>query len=448
MSDPIKFIFIVTADGAEFDDLANERTIELCRKFYAKRLKPSAVLHAPATLRFVHFFCRKNAINVFDFPLSSTTKPRPPTSMKRKWKALSDFTPSGDPSFSPAMFVDSAASPFTILNIYHSIRGAPPHSVLELSIFCHAWAEGPLIRRSQGSDDDPPAPVNGLPMRRADDPNGRARTDFADNMGENPTEGKPKGKFPRTGGKDALEEFKAALDPKASFIIFGCNGQDAVRDPVTNERTALLKSSAGQVIHQAYLLPIAAYEAKKKNDLAKIGRDLAKGHVPDTPLSIDMGAEFDDERRDADAGGHYDIFVPGNDAASRAADKEARKNAHYGLDNNSTFFPAPSSTDFQFTREWTSVLGFVARRTQQTYAFTAASKLGIDVISGPVGTKSSIVENDQMKVCGPYKRSECTRIVHFHESFMRTSPSAKAERRYFVYDAATIANINTLAKNP
>jgi hypothetical protein len=452
MSDPIKFIFIVTAHSGAgksgtFLKAADERTMELCRRFYDQRLKPGAVLPAPAVLRFVHFECESNKINVFDFSLSTTAKPSSPTSMSRKWTALDHFVASGDPSFSPFRFVDSF-SQLSILNIYHSIRGAPPQSVLELSIFSHGWAEGPLIQN--GSTDAPlPAPINGLPIRKPTDTDGRARTDFEVNMGEDPNVGEPPGQFPRTGGKDALKEFKAAFDPQASFIIFGCNGQDPLRDPTDNTLIAILKSSAAQVIHQAYLLPTAANEAKKKNDAAKIGAILATGNVPaDLEVPIDMGAEFDDERRDIDANPLHPPYTQFD--ADRTKDKEARKRAHYGLDPLPTgFFPDATSTELKFKRKWSSVLGFLARRTQETYAFKAASKLGIDVISGPVGTKSSVGNKDhQQIVCGERRdfTSECTRIVHFHELFMRTNSSAKSERRYFVYDAATVANINTLAQ--
>jgi hypothetical protein len=353
---------------------------------------------------------------------------------------LKDFVASGDPGFSPFEFLDSDGSNLTILNVYHSVRGAPRGSVIELSIFSHGWAEGPIIRARAKSKDDPPDPIKGFPMRNSNDTDGRARTDFEDNMGENPTEGKPPGKFPRTGGMNALKEFKDAFDPKASFVIFGCNGQDPVRNRVTNELTAVLKSSVGQVIHQAFILPTQANEKKKNNDAAKLGAILVSGKLPaDLEVPINMGTEFDDERRDIDHGGHYDTF-PGN----KAEDKEARKQAHYALDKD--FFPAASSTELAFKRKWTRVLGFVARRTQQTYAFKAASKLGIDVLSGPVGTKSKVIKGNQMVVCADSKDSECTRIVRFHETFMRTNSSVKSERKYFVYDAATVANINTLAK--
>jgi hypothetical protein len=445
MSDPIKFIFIVTADHGTFDAAADERTMELCRTFYEKRLTTGAVLPAPAVLRFVHFHCLSNKINVFDFSLSTAAKPVPPKSMKGNWKELDHFVASGDPSFSPFRFLDTViGGNLTILSVYHSIRGAPANSVLELSIFSHGWMEGPIIRAGAGSNDDsPPPPINGLPMRNPDDTDGRARTDFEENMGEDPTVGEPAGQFPRTGGKDALKEFKAAFDPQASFIVFGCNGQDSVRDPVSNDRIATLKASAGQVIRQAYLLPTAANEANKKNDAAKLGAILVSDNVPaDLEVPIDMGAEFDDEREDIDKrNGHYTKFNP-----DKTVDKVERRKAHYGLDT--TFFPAASSTELAFKRKWKSVLGLVARRAQQTYPFKAASKLGIDVLSGPVGTKSSVVANDQMRVCADKIKSECTRIVFFHEMFMRTNSHVKSERNYFVYDAATVANINTLAQNP
>jgi hypothetical protein len=450
MSDPIKFIFIVSAHplkspSGTFVAAADERTVELCQRFYGQRLKPGAVLPAPAVLRFVHFECERNQINVFDFSLSTTAKPRPPKSKTRpKWTALADFVASGDPRFSPISFVDSSVDPsgrFTILNIYHSIRGAPPKSVLELSIFCHGFTEGPLIQRDATDSPTPPR-INFLPMRGDDDTDGRARTDFEENMGEDSTVGTPQDKFPKTGGMNALTEFKTAFDPQASFIIFGCNGQDPVRNPVDNSLDALLRSSAEQVIHQAYVLPIAANEAKRKNDAARIGKDLAKGKVPVDEVPIDMGAEFDEERHDIDHGSHsYTTF----NKVDRAADKEARKKAHYGLDTG--FFPAVTSTELKFNRKWSRVLGFVARRAQETYAFKAASKLGIDVIAGPVGTLTMVGKKDrQQLVCGEFRGSRCTRIVRFHEVFMRTAPSRKSERRYFVYDAATVAHINTLAQ--
>ncbi len=471
MSDPIKFIFIVTGHPLQsasgtFLPAADERTVELCRRFYRQRLNPGTVLPAPAVLRFVHFECERNEINVFEFPLSTTAKPRPPESMtrpRRKWTALDQFVASGDPSFSPITFVDSSVDPsgrFTILNIYHSIRGAPPKSVLELSIFGHGWTEGPLIQ--DGARDFPvPADNNGLPIRRTDDTDGRARTDFADNMGEDPNLGKPPvtsppapGQFPRTGGKDALKEFKAAFDPQASFIIFGCNGQDPVRNPVNNRLDAMVRSSAEQVIHQAYVLPTAAHEGKKNNAAARIGKFLAAGKVPvesdgkAIEVPIDMGAEFDEERHDIDNPhdpAHYTTF----DNVDRAADKEARKQAHYGLDT--VFFPAATSAELKFNRPWLSILGFVARRTQQTYAFKAASKLGIDVIGGPAGTLTMVGERDhQQIVCGAYQGSRCTRIVRFHEVFMRATPppAGKSERRYFVYDALAVIYHNILAQHP
>jgi len=240
---PIKFIFIVSAHPLQspsgtFVAAAEARTVELCQRFYLQRSKPGAVLPAPAVLQFLHFDCEHKTIKSFDFPLLTTAKPRPPTvaELRRKWTALADLPASGDPS-SPTTFVDSSLDTqgrFTILNIYHSIRGAPPESVLELSIFGHGWPEGPVIHNTRDCPLPSPPTINDLPIRLPDDADGRARTDFEEIMGENPIDGKLPGQFPRTGGKNALKEFKAAFDPQASFIVFGCNGQDPVRNPADN----------------------------------------------------------------------------------------------------------------------------------------------------------------------------------------------------------------------
>jgi hypothetical protein len=488
VSDPIKLIFLASGTNEKVDSFAravDERVVYLCREFYRKRGNLDAVLPAPAVLRFVNFHCQKDAIKVFDFKLSTGAKPRPPATMKLpkgkdRWERLADFPAPGDADFSPAGFVD-ARTPLTMVNVYHSVRDAPPKSILELSIFSHAFEEGPNLIVADGNDDFPPKPINGLPIRNPDpkdvgaevrsDTNARARTDFEPNMGEDPTLKTP-GQFPR--GKDALKEFKAAFDPRASFIVFGCNGKDSLRNQniidgrPSNERIGSIDSTAGQVLNQAYVKPLKEYQRKLKKKshdaaAANIGAILASGKVPgDQKVPIDMGEEFDSERREIDkdigAGRHHHSKI--FDENDRANDKEKRREAHYGLDPG--FF---TTNDLRFAPKWSSILGFVARRTQKTYAFVAASKLvvdsqGVDVISGPVGTKAAAdPKGKQLAVCGgfaltssgdlPPDKSTCTRKVRFHETFMRTSPHPKSEleRRYFVYDAATIAHINSLANN-
>ena len=447
MADPIKFIVIATADDGAFEAAATARALELCKKFYDLRLTMGSVLPAPAVLRFIHFKNNTNEIRVFDFSLATTVKPRPPA--KIKWESLSSFVATGDASFSPATFLDTTP-PLDILNLYHSIRGAPAGSVLELSIYAHGWTEGPILRAHapNSNDNSPPAPINGLPMRKLSDTDGRSRTDFEDNMGEDPQVGAAAGVFPRTGGKNALAEFKAAFDKNALFLICGCNGQDAVRDPANNNLIGILEATATQVIDQAYTIPVQANEAEKskktKSAAAKLGAILAKGTIPPDPFEIDMGAEFASELRDIRHGGHYSEFDP----LDTQKDKNRRLELHYELDQK--FFPAVRRTngvvdnqqETKFSRNFTQVQGVVARRMQLMYGFKAASKLGIGVLAGPVGVKSSLIPDKQMQVCGTTKLSKCTRALGFHQTFMGI---LMGERKYFLFDQQAVDHINNLA---
>src|SRR5262245_50050095 len=103
MADPIKFIFLATADHSAFDGAASARAIELCKRFYASRKDSTGILPAPAVLRFVHFRHNTDQIRVFDFAFSTTARPKPPTTIR--WTDLASFTPSGPADFSPANFL-------------------------------------------------------------------------------------------------------------------------------------------------------------------------------------------------------------------------------------------------------------------------------------------------------------------------------------------------------
>lgn len=453
VADKIKFVFIATADGPEFEDAATSRTLELCRELYNSRLDKNARVPAPTILRFIRFDLNSNTIKLFEFTLAKAATPTPPTGLI--WVPLTKFVASGDPRYSPAKFLDTGAAGalLNILHIYHSIRGAPAESVLELSIYSHGWMEGPIIRRKAHSNDDkPPPPVGGLPRRKPNDTDGRMRTDFEDNMGEDPNLGSDDPDvFPRTGGKNAFKEFKNAFDKKAVLKICGCNGLDIIRDKGTNKRIALLKSTAGQIVHQVYVIPTRANEDEKdkktKSDSAKLGAIWASGKHPTGLIDIDMGAEFSEERDDVVIRKqHYEMF----DSKDRAADNRQRLELHYNLDTK--FFPPVKKTDghldvkqeTKFKRSFESVQGAVARRMKETYSFKAASKLGITVIAGPVGTRSGPI-GKQMQVCGEKSKNEsdCWRSLGFFERFMDLD---RDKRNYFVFDKEAVDNINALAE--
>jgi len=276
-------------------------------------------------------------------------------------------------------------------------------------------------------------------------------------MGENPNVSSAPG-FPRTGGKNALKELKTAFDSNAVFLICGCNGQDAVRNKdgtldadgnLNNDLIGILKATATQVINQAYTIPMQANEREKskktKSDAAKFGAILATGKIPIDTIEMDMGAEFASELGDINpAHPSYSRF-----STDPQTDKNLRLAHHYEIDTK--FFPVVRKTNgvvdnqqvTKFFRILAEVQGVVARRMQEMYGFKAASTLGIKVLAGPVGVKSSLIPDKQMQVCGVTKVSECTRALSFHEQFMGIT---MGQRKYFIFDQAAVDHINDLAK--
>lgn len=459
MAQTIKFVFISTADESPFVAIADGRAMELCRAYLDKTLS----IPPPDILRFVHFNHFNNNIQenirIFDFP-PTTGATTPPNRIR--WTPLDTFAPSGDVRFLPSTFIDRADR-LGILQVYHSIRGAPPGSVLELGIFSHATPGGPLPRNKTGpsSDDVQNVFVNNLPIRTPNDTAGRARTDFEANMGEDPTQGQPANNFPRTGGKNALAEFKAAFDPMAQFLIGGCEGQDSIRD--ANKKFLYgIKSTALQLIMQTYVRPLKASVNERlkttKSTRAQLGDQLRGGRIPTAKIDIDMLEEFRDERRDAtdqdpDRRAHYHVYDE-NDAAK---DNDLRRVDHYGIEPG--FFPTDNSTSFQKTVS--EVQGFIARRMKEMYAFKAADSLGIrQVQAGPLGVKSNVIERDklpgddrlQMRVCGAltfnregfYQESdpECMLVLEFYQQIMGMK---RGDRNFFIFDAAAVTKIKSLA---
>jgi hypothetical protein len=434
VSGPVKLVILVSGTHKDkkkrkqdrFTPPANNRVVELCTKFHAARKTAGTDVPAPAVLRFIHFHAHTDTVRFFDYQLSLDDKNPPPSSVGKKWKRVT----AGNTELA---FVDRV-TPLKITNVYHTVRSAPAQSVMELDIFSHAIGEGPIIRDGDGDDDDlSPTQVN-TPLRKPNDPSGRVRADFAPNMGEDP----------QTTGKDALKQFKAAFHPNASFIIFGCNARETIRK-AKNSFDYSLRSTAGHVINQVYTRPVRAYDYRVKNSQdprIDLGAKVVTGKVEDDfEVTINMGEELNDERAEAISTRKGKIF----DKTDRDKDLELRRAVHYGIDNDPFF---AGITALQFKKKWNLVLGLVARRTQKTYAFQAATALTIDVISGPVGTSSAVESSNLQRVCGDQSVSDCTRRVRFHQLYMRPSPSHPKDEsifRLFVFDKATLDFINKLA---
>src|SRR6266511_955136 len=342
MASDIKFVFIVTGKDASFTEMAGHRARELIRKAQSK--SPGAF--DAATLRFVHFNFRNDKVEFYEFDRAK----EPDWAGKFPWRPLGAASLSGDPLYDPKTFVSASLVPDTmsIVDVYRSIRGAPASSVLELSIFSHAFAEGPVLVNT--FDRVPPPFPDGSPQRTWTDPidrDGRARTDFFPNMGEDPNVSSA-GPVKR-GGKNALNEFKAAFDSRGSFRVYGCNVQDVVVDPGDGTNMVRLASAVRQVLHQAYVLPVDA--ARSGGTGSDFGEQLRKGTrpAPDTPITLDMEREFRQEERRAKK--YHDLGRP---FAFDYVPLPKLRELHYGIDDK--FFK--SETGMKLKRQWREVIQF------------------------------------------------------------------------------------------
>ena len=465
----IRFVFIVTGTNAStkasavklYSTMAVKRAQYWADKLVAARFDAGALVPAGDTVRFIHFKCEDDTVHVVDLDLALKGDKQVTNLGGGRWKALKDFVATGDPKFDPANIVEVGTDGITMPHVYHSIRKVgtdAPQSLLELVIFSHAFADGPVIRKAPdgGKDDEIPAltwPTH-EPKRSDKDPNGRARTDFFPNMGEDPT----------GTGKSALDDFKKAFGDRSTFVIFGCEGSDAPRVKTTvagaSQNRPWIKSTAGELVNAAYRKKL-----KSKNSADQALADLIrKKAVPGTTkLAIDMGAEFKEEAADVKASNEDTTKSHDHHVSYGVTKTSDLKTLHYGMD--SSFFPTPSTPppsgpdpDLQLNKSWAQVLGVIARLMKETYAFKAAevlAPLGVTVLGGPPGTHTKDDATGQMAVCGKQKDSdqtECIQLVTFYRDFLRSSSSKNGNasqddinRRYFIFDSDTLTFINTLA---
>lgn len=241
---PPLFVFLVSGrpeggspHGADntFARCAWLRVAELVRIFHKNRKKPGAAVTGTTVLRFIHFASNDSTVGIYehDFATMANRVQDPQgNSLSKNWVTLDStfktkFGTLAPQTEDPKDFVEwaqvaaaKAANPKTwgpaddppanvsIVNVYHSVRKAPAGSVLELSIFSHAFVDGPVLNNTSASS---------ATARTPGDTDGRALIDFQTNMGES-----------GAANAKALDEFKKAFAPTGSFRIWGCNIQDIV----------------------------------------------------------------------------------------------------------------------------------------------------------------------------------------------------------------------------
>jgi hypothetical protein len=479
MADPLKVKFVVIVcgtqhpDGIEFNKMADAHVRDLVA-FYASKVDDKATLAPLGTpVRYLHFDPTLGVVCVAEQVVKRSKTP------KYEWKLLAAFTSAlGTPAEDPKTFVTlpsnaralrfattkpPAADPdfgktghekhifkttklddqgntvdrdvsgvLSITDVYRSIRGAPPKSVIELVFFTHGFTGGPVLVNS--FDDNGTAT-----LRTTTDKDGRADKDFLDDMGEPPVAGAT---------LTALALFKRAFDPGAIVRTCGCDVQDANS----------FRSTSFQIIREAWVLKIrsgASDKALRKKLMAKLGDAGAIGPTDDVPL--DMEAEFRLEH-DADKTSSVDEI----------------RTAHLAVETPLEFFTGYDK-DKPFTKQWGDILKFIAKQNLATYSVKLGQAVGVTVFAAPHGTSS---ENEQgashntMRVCRSGFEPGCFSMVtdpvtkvskprpheaygpflEFYEKFFKLSRTdldkiSGTHKDFYAFDKAAIDNLTFVRDN-
>ena len=429
MSDPL-FVVLVSGDPKGHDDTfarcAWLRVTELVGQFFRGAKKPGAAVPADAVIRFIHFDCHTASVLIYEHDLAKQkNRVSDPLAshVGRNWKTLdaafqTEYGPLSEHE-DPKEFVEwreislAKASgvvlhPLSIVNVYHSIQKAPVGSVLELSIFSHAFVDGPVLFNTNAEP--------GSDRRSPLDTDGRAAIDFQPDMGE-------------TGNTNALTKFRQAFAPTGSFRIWGCNIQDIVEtvppngtDTTPKER-CLIRSTVCEVLNEAYTRPL-----KRGGALALLLRD--DRHLPpgSTAILLDMDHEIAHE---------IELQVAHDTAHSLSTFSRARL-FQIRYDESPPdhayheFFRGERDVAGDFsktiTRSLSDIVKFVAKETIRSYFFVAAQQLQtVTVVSGAPGTSAELPDGGQQSIPNAHLDA-----VKFFEKFYGASyidPGLPADRQ-------------------
>lgn len=450
MADQVWFFFLAssrTAAGIDFSRMVSFRVKEILRQIITDKQKPDALIKPPAVLRFLHFDffegTEASEIRAFQLKLEEATSRSKAETLK--WSLLSKFDSGSDAGkdTDPKVFVHNVGehlgggaisddNKLSVVHLYHSVRGAPVGSVIEVGFYSHAFLEGPIL---VDTDDYKPGDnarffdpgTKLIPQRRPEDRDCRHRADFARNMGEDPSIVAKPTDQKRYGGKgqrretdppvDAIEEFRAAFHKQATFRIHGCNIQDRAVDG-----SDLLRSTAREVLNE-FFINISDWKTK-----------------PPASVRIDMKRQFDDENDERTVDDHK----------PRLADSVLQK-LHYAIDLK--FFPQEKTTGdpptttpplLTFDVTFAALRGFIARRIQDTYAYKTAETLTKDtdirIFFGLPGTSSENRNEDYL-----YIPSRFIRILEFCNKYLGVPSDTPIKRGYGVLNAVAVTSIASWA---
>lgn len=412
------------------------RVAELVRTFYKNRKKPGAVVQADTVLRFIHFACHDSTVGIYehDFAtMANRIRDSQAKSVRKNWRVLDGQFQTAFGSLSqqddPKTFVewnevsnakashsntwDESHIPpdVSIVNVYHSVRKAPAGSVLELSIFSHAFVDGPVLNNT---------PAQPGSTRTPGDTDGRAPIDFQQNMGE-----------PGPANAHALDEFRKAFASTGSFRIWGCNIQDIVETVPPeggSKRRCLIMSTVRQVVEEAFVR-----QRRGGGAIARLLRD--NKHLPpgNTTITFDMDRQIALEialQTDPHAGHGLTRFV-------RNRLYEIRYDETFTNHSYNAFFLGQRTTPTTFaktiTRSLSDIVKFVAAETTQSYFFIAAKALQkVTVVGGAPGTSAEFDAAGQ-QIIGPGRLGEAIFFSKFFDVSI-TDSDAAIQRHYAILD--------------
>jgi hypothetical protein len=432
MADPL-FVLLVSGmpEGGDqgFAKCAWLRVAELVDQFFRTRATPTAVVKADSVLRFIHFDSHTGSVLIYEHDFATQKgKVRDPLGhqLDKNWTVLdANFVTAHGPldaKHDPPNWVawqavaDAKAAgsrtPLSIVDVYHSVRKAARGSVLELSIFSHAFVDGPVLFNT-------PGPAAGSTQRSSTDTDGRAAIDFRPDMGES-----------GAANAKALEEFQKGFAPTGSFRIWGCNIQDIVvtlrPDGVTAR--ALIMSTVREVTDAAYV-----QQLRRGGAVAKLLRDTKKLPPGNTKISLDMNREIIHERElqsDPHAGHGFTKFTKDRLFEIRYAENQAG-HAYAAFFRNEK----DAHGDFAKTivRTLSDVVTFVAAETVPSYFFAAARALKtVTVVGGAPGTSAEIDGLGQQYI-GPARLDQARFFSKFFGVSI-TDPEARVQRHYAFLD--------------
>ncbi len=449
MADPL-FVILVsgrpeggTPHGTDdtFARCAWLRVGELVRTLFKKRKKPGAIVTGTSVLRFIHFACHDSSVGIYEHDFATmSNRVRDPLarSVALNWKTLDNsfatafgtLTTTQDPSTFvewQAVATAKAASPSTwgkdddppanvsIVNAYHSIRKAPAGSIVEFSIFSHAFVDGPVLNNTDATP--------GQTTRTPGDSDGRASIDFQTNMGET-----------GTADANALKEFVAAFAPTGSFRIWGCNIQDIVKTVPPEggaARRCLIRSTVLEVVQEAYAKPL-----RRGGALARLLRDKTHLLRGSTMVDLDMDRQISHEvelQSDRNAGHGLTPFAKPRLFEIRYA--EAIANHAYAAFFQNEQNPAGSGKFAKtISRSYSDIVKFVAAETTKTYFFAAAQAMKtVTVISGAPGTSAELESGQQF--IGPTTKVQAQFFSQFFNSkAVEPDDDTEEQRHYSILD--------------